>query len=101
MIHFQQASNAPIVHPIHIHLHPLLTHLIWVASLLGLRRITPLALLAPIALTSALRQSRFNLTSAGLTIGACIHFPTLLHLHSFHDSQNQQTADTHLNLAYD
>src|SRR5258708_38803113 len=86
MIHLQQASNAPVVHPIYVHLHRLLPHLIRVASLLRLRRVATFAMLTPIALTSALRQPGFDLACVSLTIRTCVHFSTLLRVHSFHHS---------------
>jgi len=81
VMHSQVPGNPPKIHPIGIEAYSLLTHLIRVAGLFGMRGVRPLTVLAFEALAADTGSPGFNLMVCGLTVRAGIHLYVLSHIH--------------------
>jgi len=77
----QLPSNPPEIHPIDVETDSLLTHLIRVAWLFGMRGVTPLTGLAFETLAADTGSPGFNLMVCRLTVRASGHLSILSHIH--------------------
>jgi hypothetical protein len=78
MMNAQVAPDAAQVHSIHIQLYRLLTHLLWIASRLGLGCVLASTVHAHIPLRSRFGLTNFILTFGLLTFWTCLHYTILI-----------------------